>query len=221
MKIPCSILGLIILTASSHCFAQYATEHRDQGAVLGALLGGLTGAAIGDRNDEALAGAAIGAGVGALTGGTIGQSVDHDLARQQAVQYQRYQAVVGRAVSVEDAISMTQAGLSDNVIATQIRTQGIVYRPRTEDLVRMSQMGVSETVIAALQTAPVASAAPAVSSPSRRAPVVVEERVYVAPPMYVRPYPAYRPLPGCYGPPRGQYHPHYHGGAHWSFSFGH
>ena len=52
----------------------------------------------------------------------VGDSVDTDIARNNAVYEQRLARQSSQAVSVQDVIAMTQARLSDSVIATHVRT---------------------------------------------------------------------------------------------------
>ena len=161
-------------------------------------MGAVTGGLIGDRNNEAVAGAAIGAAVGGLTGAMVGKSVDNEMAYREQRAGQRVVAQqMSRAVTVPDVIAMTQSRLSDSVIITQIRTNGVAQELQAPDLVNLSNAGVSDAVIQAMQTAPLATAlaVPAATTtyPER---VIVQER-YVVPPPY--PYGVY------------YYYPHHHG----------
>lgn len=211
MRVKLSIL--LVLTLSSISLGQSPYHYRDRGAVAGGLIGALTGGAIGKNNGNTLAGAAIGTAVGALGGAAVGDSVDTDIAWQNAARQQRYTNQVSRAVTVQDAISMSHANLSDDVIATHIRANGVAYRPRPEDLITMSKSGVSDAVIRAMQTAPLATSTPK-PSPVYNSRVIVREPYYVAPP--------------CAAPPRyyrhhWHHHPHHHHhhrpSVHWGFSF--
>lgn len=190
--------------------AQYPYEYRNRGLALGALAGAVTGGVIGDHNDKTLAGAAIGTAVGALAGAAIGDSIDNDIAWRNAAAQQ--QARLSRAISVQDAIAMSQSRLSENVIVTQIYTNGVAARPQPADLIAMNQAGVSDAVIRAMQTAPLATC------PPRPVPVyrdrVIVEYYPVLPPPYPRPI--------FVGPPphHGPYHPP-RPGISWGFSIGH
>jgi len=59
--------------------------------------------------------------------------------------------VARRPVAVTEVISMTRSGVSDSIIISHIRTNGVVARPSTNDIVTMAQQGVSNSVIAAMQ----------------------------------------------------------------------
>ena len=176
--------------------------YADRGAAFGALTGALTGAAIGEHNGEAGAGAAIGGAVGALTGAAVGDSIDRDIARSRAT-------VAGKtgAVTVADVIAMTQSGLSEDVIAAHIRTNGVAQSPQVDDLIQLRNAGVSDRVVQAMQQTPPRAV---LVSPSP-APVVVEEHHYFAPayPPHWR-SPPYRPWPHR-GPAPG---------VHWGVAFG-
>lgn len=210
MRAKLSILVLLLLSSVS--FGQSPYQHRDQGLIVGGLMGALTGGAIGKNNGNTAAGAAIGTAVGALTGAAIGDSIDTDIAWSNAAAQQRYAARTARAVTVQDVISMTQAGLSDDVIVTHVRANGILRRPQPTDLITMSKSGVGDAVIRAVQTARLATS-PQVLPPTYRPRVIVEERHYIAPP-----YPA----PMWYHQPYVHHyvHPHHCGPSiHWGFSF--
>jgi len=103
---------------------------------------------------------------------------------------------------------MTQAGLSEDVIATHIRAHGVARPPSVNDLIVLRNQGVSDRVIQSLQQTPppaAAAYAPAgyvVAPPPRE--VVVEH--------YYGPW--YR-----YPPPHYHHHHRPHPGASWGFSF--
>ena len=201
-----STITVVLSLLASVSLAQSPYQHRNQGLALGALVGALTGGAIGENNGETLAGAAIGAAVGGLTGAAVGNSVDQDIARSRMMARQRTNAQLAQAVTVNDVIAMSRAGLSDSVIVTHITTHGVVYRPQAADLITMNNAGVDDAVIRAMQTAPLATAPPPPPEPVYRDNVIVERYHYVAP-AYV--YPGWHHY-HC--------HPHYYPpGVHWGF----
>ena len=68
------------------------------------------------------AGALVGAGVGVLGGATVGSGIDESEARNRAL----IEARLGRqlaagAVSPEDVVAMSRAGVNEEVIINQIR----------------------------------------------------------------------------------------------------
>ncbi len=195
----CPRWALLVLAAvtAAGCHSPY---YADKGALFGGGAGALTGAVIGNQLGSTAGGAIIGAGVGALTGAAVGNAIDEVDARNQA----RLQAQLGRplppgGVSVEDLIMMTQAGVTEDVIATHIQYHGMIRPLTTADLIRLQQSGVSPRVIQVAQQPPRAPIAqPVAYGPPP--PVVVEEIHYVPP-----------PPPPCYYRPRPRSHIHIHG----------
>ena len=108
------------------------------------------------------------------------------------------------AVTADDAIAMTRAGLSDDVITAHIRANGVAQPPQVNDLINLRNQGVSDAVITALQTtrAPVA----VVRAPPPPPPVIVESVHYD---------------PWCYPPPWRHHHHHrrHRPGVTWGFHF--
>jgi hypothetical protein len=121
-------------------------------------VGGLTGAGVGalagDAAGNTAAGAAIGTVVGALTGAAVGQNIDADLARSRAEIEARMGRQMQGAVTPQDVIAMTQAGLSDDVIATHIRANGMAQPLVANDLINLRNLGVRDYVINVMQQTP-------------------------------------------------------------------
>ena len=110
------------------------------------------------------------------------------------------------SVTVTDVISMSQAGLSDDVIRTHIGANGVAHRPQVQDLITLRSAGVSDAVIQAMQQTPpprLAAPPPPVAHP----PVIVEEHHYIAPP-----YPPFGPYHRFGHPPRRR-------GVSWGVTF--
>jgi len=176
--------------------------YADRGALFGGLTGAGVGALVGDATGHAGAGAAIGTAVGALTGAAVGDAIDADVARSQA----EIQARMGRqmqgAVTPQDVIAMTQAGLSDDVIATHIRANGMAQPLQVNDLIQLRNLGVRDGVINAMQQTPprVSAVQPAGVYPGYAYPAQVYPGY--APPVMVAPYPAYP----VWGPPAGGFY---------------
>ena len=67
------------------------------------------------------------------------------------------------AVSVDDAVAMTRAGVDQQVIIDHIHAVG-VYRPlTTDDIIYLRNNGVSNRVVQTMQHPPIASPPPAVA----------------------------------------------------------
>ena len=179
------LVALVVSAAVAGCRSPH---YADRGAALGGLAGAVTGAVIGDRNGNAAAGAIVGTAVGAITGAAIGQSIDEDLAHSRAVVQARMGRQISGAVTEADVVAMVQAGVSDDVILTHVRANGVARRPATSDVIRMTQQGVSEGVIIAMQQTPLPSVQPPVIV--RSPPVIVREHCYEPPwyPPYIRPH---------------------------------
>lgn len=166
-------LSIVTVIFHSGCRSPYFA---DRGAAFGAITGALTGAAIGEHNGDAAAGAVIGSTVGALTGAAVGETIDYEIAQSEAIIESRLGREMSGAVSVPDVIAMTHADLSDGVINSHIRANGVARPPSVDDLITLRNAGVRDSVIQALQTAP-----PPVESRSAAPPVIVEQHHYVEP----------------------------------------
>jgi len=218
MKVKLLFLLSVLSVPASAGFGQPPYYHRDRGLGIGAVVGALTGGAIGNNNGQTVEGALIGGAVGALAGAVVGGSVDTDIARNNAVYEHRLARQMSQAVSVADAITMTQSRLSDGVIVTHIRTYGVAARPQANDLIMMSSAGVSDAVIGAMQTAPLAVAAPAAPPPPAYQNVIVREHYYAPAPVYAVPVAPYWHHGPCRPYPM-HVHPRSHG-VHWGISVG-
>lgn len=209
-------------------FFQAPQSNAQQGAKLGGIAGAIIGGIAGHQNDEALGGVAIGGLVGALAGGVAGKAEDNFAIQQHQYQQQAqaaYQQRLGHAVSIDDAIVLSQNGVSPQLIANQIHDHGVTHRLTVSDIVHLHKSGVSEGVITAMQGGRLASQVPAATRViAAPAPVVA-----VAPSVVVRPAiplgiqiysqprygykpaykPSYKPRPGHHHYPRGGPY-HYH-----------
>ena len=160
------------------------------GALLGGALGAGTGAIIGNyAGHNTAGGAAIGGVLGALTGAIVGNSMDQQqretLARQSPATLQRVEQ--GQPLGLADIKALAKAGVSDEVIISQIRASRMVYHLSTAEIIDLKDAGVSEKVIDLMINTPntVGSAPPppysevVTSAPPPPAPIV--EEVVVAP----------------------------------------
>ena len=120
------------------------------GALTGGAIGAGTGAIIGNyAGHNTAGGAAIGGVIGALTGGIIGNSMDQQqreiLERQSPQTMQRVEQ--GQPLGLADIKALTKAGVSDEVIISQIRNSRVVYRLTTAEIIDLKDSGVSNRVI--------------------------------------------------------------------------
>jgi hypothetical protein len=183
----------------------------DRGALFGGLTGAAAGAAIGDASGNAGAGAILGSAVGAITGAAIGDNIDADIARSRAEVEAKMGRQMAGAVTPDDVIAMTRAGLSEDVIATHIRAHGVARAPEVADLIYLRNQGVPDSAIKAMQSTPPPQIAQA-TYPGGPQPVIVEHHYdpyYPPPPPPV--FFSYQRGPRFGPPPRAR--------VGWGFSF--
>jgi outer membrane lipoprotein SlyB len=118
------------------------------GALIGGAFGALTGAAIGGRGHGG-PDALIGAAAGALAGGLIGNAADREQeARLKAEAPQTYARVdQGQPLSVADVKALAKAGISEDVIISQIKISRTVFHLSAADIIDMRDSGVSDRVV--------------------------------------------------------------------------
>jgi len=184
-----ALFGLLAPLSVAGCYSPY---HADRGALAGGLLGAGTGAIIGDAvGGKALPGAAIGGGLGAVAGGLIGNGMDEVEARNRyMIEQQLGRQVAAGAVTINDVVAMTQAGVEDELVVNHIRAHGMAAPLQAGDLIHLQQQGVSARVVAAMQAPPPAVRQPVVIQQPAPAPVIVEEYHYSphwGPPPYYGP----------------------------------
>lgn len=158
-----------VVFASQGCRSPYRS---DQGALFGGLLGAGAGAIVGHELGNTGAGAAIGAGVGALTGAVVGQELDEiEAENRRMIASQMGRPAPAGAVTVDDVVEMTRAGVDDELIVSHVRANGAVRTPTTQDLISLQNQGVSSRVVKAMQEPP---PRPVVVDRSPR-PVIIRE----------------------------------------------
>ena len=84
---------------------------------------------------------------------------------------------------------MTNSGMSDELIITQIVNNGVQQRIGVSEVIALHQNGVREPVIQALQAAPIGQASIQSPYPYEQAPVVRTVATPVVTPVVVRPVP--------------------------------
>jgi len=118
------------------------------GALIGGALGALTGVAIGGHShggQDAL----IGAAAGALAGGLIGNSMDREQeARLKSQAPQTYVKVdQGQPLSLADVKALAKAGISEDVIVSQIKSSRTVFHLSAADIIELRDAGVTDKVV--------------------------------------------------------------------------
>jgi hypothetical protein len=165
--------GMAIIAATAlvlvGCYTPEGRPDRTaSGALAGGALGAGTGAIIGGATGDAGAGAAIGGALGALTGGIIGHSIDQSqresLERQSPQTLHRVEQ--GQPLGLADVKALARAGVSDEVIISQIRNSRTAYRLTTAEIIELKDSGVSERVIDFMINTPSLYSAP--PPPARR-----------------------------------------------------
>jgi outer membrane lipoprotein SlyB len=121
-------------------------DHTASGALIGGASGAIVGSAVGHHPGP---GAAVGAAVGVIAGGLIGHSMDQAQQRRlQTSAPQTWQRVdQGQPLGIEDIKALARAGVSDDLIISQIHSTRTVYHLVTGDIISLKTSGVSEKVI--------------------------------------------------------------------------
>lgn len=178
-------------------------NHAETGGLVGAGFGGVVGSMIGSRSGHSGTGALLGAITGAVVGGLAGEVEDARDERDAAVaqaQYERHMSA--QSVSNLDLITMSQAGLSDQVIVNAVQTRGGQFDLSPNAIIELKNRGVSDYVILTIQQ--LNGRRPATTTivtPSRI--VYVEPRPTIGVGFMVGSRPHYHS--GYYGRPYGRY----------------
>ncbi len=207
------LMMLLVALFQTGCRSPY---HADRGAFWGGLLGAGTGAIVGNQSGNSAEGALVGGAVGALAGTVIGSSMDEMEARNRVRIEQRLgRRVRPGAVTIDSVISMSKAGVEDELIINHIHSRGMAAPLTGPDLILLEQQEVSTRVVAAMQKPPVARQVSRTSAPVPTSvrPVIIEEHYYQRP---WPPRPHHNGWSHC-GRCRRSHGP----GAHVKFSFGH
>jgi len=144
-----SISQLVVLVAGISLAGCYTPQGRPDYTASGALAGGATGAVIGSMAHHPGPGAVVGGALGAVVGGLIGHGLDQQQEAQLRAQApQTLQRVEqGQPLTVTDVKALSGAGISDDLIISQIRNSRTVYHLTTADIIGLKKAGVSDTVI--------------------------------------------------------------------------
>ena len=141
---------LLVVIFSISIAGCYTPQGRPDYTASGALAGGATGAIIGSATGRHHgSGGLVGAAVGAVVGGFIGHGMDQEQeARLRAQSPQTLQRVEqGTPLTVDDVKSLSKAGISDDLIISQIRNSQTVYQLSTADIIDLKKAGISDKVI--------------------------------------------------------------------------
>ena len=147
----------------------------------GALAGAATGAIIGSTaarhsGTGALVGGALGAVAGGLLGHGMDQAQQEQLAAQSPQTMQRIQQ--GQPLTLNDVKALVKAGISDDLIISQIRNSRTVYHLSTADIIDLKNFGASEKLIDFMINTPTLAPSAEVAPTS---PAPLPQTVIVAP----------------------------------------
>ena len=139
---------LVVVIAGIWMAGCYSPMGRPDYTASGALAGGATGAVIGSVAGRG-PGAAVGGAVGAIVGGLIGHGMDQTQEAQLRAQAPRTMQRVerGQPLTVMDVKALVKAGISDDLIISQIRNSRTVYHLTTADIIDLKNSGASEKII--------------------------------------------------------------------------
>jgi hypothetical protein len=140
---------LVVVVAGISVAGCMSPQGRPDYTASGALAGGATGAIVGSMARHPGPGALVGGAVGAIVGGLIGHGMDqaHE-AQLRAQAPQTMQRVEqGQPLTVVDVKSLAKAGISDDLVISQIRNSRTVYYLTTADIIDLKNAGVSERII--------------------------------------------------------------------------
>src|SRR5207237_971142 len=119
------MLGGVLIPALLACGCS-TMNNTERGAGAGGLIGAGTGALIGSATGPTAGGALIGAGVGAVSGGRIGNAIDKSEQKTAAIAAANSQP--RGPLGITDVAQMARAHVTDQVIISQIRSTGSVFR---------------------------------------------------------------------------------------------
>jgi surface antigen len=141
------LLGIVLVASSALANGCAGMSNTDRGVLGGGAAGAGIGAAVGSLTHHTGAGAVIGGLTGAVAGGLIGNGVDEKQHREAAERY----AADHPPPSLQDVATMTQQGVSDDVIIAQIQNSHAAYTLTADQIVWLKQSGVHDCVIRTMQ----------------------------------------------------------------------
>jgi len=134
-----------LFLASSLLFFVSCTSRAGTGALVGAGVGATGGVVISGSGSGALIGGAVGAATGAIVGAALDESDRNSLERESPRTLRKIDN--REQLSIEDIKKMSRAGLSNQVIISQIDATQSVFYLSTADLIYLKKSGISQEVI--------------------------------------------------------------------------
>jgi hypothetical protein len=116
------------------------------GALIGGIFGAIAGSALGGRGPAGtLIGAAAGVTAGALIGNAVDQQQDADLRAEAPQTYVRVSQQ--QPLSIPDVKALIHAGISDDLIISQIGSTHSGFRLGSADIIDLRNSGASDKLI--------------------------------------------------------------------------
>ena len=213
---PCLFAAALVCLTLLSAPIVTAQTNSQRDAVIGGVAGAIIGGIAGNQNDETPEGIAIGGVAGAIAGHVIGKAKDRNLeeeyfyqqqaiqaAQQQQIQQEYQQAVqLQKAISIQDAIALSNSGVSPQLIINQIHSNGVQQEIGVSEIITLHQNGVSELFINEMQQAHIgAGVSPAIIPHQPAAVIAHQPAVVVKQPVLVKPAVVVKPTPVFVGPP--------------------
>lgn len=174
------LLAVAVMVSVAGCMSP---QGRQDYTASGALAGGATGAVIGSMARNPGPGALVGGAVGALIGGVIGHGMDQAQEAQLNAQAPRTMERIeqGQPLTVTDVKALVKAGISDDLVISQIRNSRTIYHLTTADIISLKKSGVSDPVIdymintpSQIPSAQVAGVVGAVPPPQPQTEIIIQ-----------------------------------------------
>lgn len=129
------------------CLLLFSCTSTQQGAAGGAIVGVGVGAIAGGGSG-ALIGGAVGAAGGAIIGAALDDSDRDSLQHESPDTLKKIDEK--KHLSTQDIVNMSKAGLSDDVIISQIKATKSTFSLSSQEIIDLKNQGVSQSVIDAM-----------------------------------------------------------------------
>ena len=136
-------LAPLALVTLAGCYSPYRS---DRGALVGGVGGAGVGALVGEAVGHPGVGALVGAGVGAVSGAAVGGALDNIEANNRAqIEARLGHPVRAGAVTVDDVVNMSRAGVAEDLIVNHVRSHGMAVQLQANDLIVLQQQAVRDS----------------------------------------------------------------------------
>jgi hypothetical protein len=138
------VVAVVGISVAGCMSPQGRPDYTDSGALAGGATGAIVGGSIA-RGPGAIVGGAVGAIVGSIIGHGMDETQEAQLRAQAPQTLQRVEQ--SEPLTVVDVKSLVKAGISDDLVISQIRNSRTVYYLTTADIIDLKNAGVSERII--------------------------------------------------------------------------